>query len=136
MVANNLCNFLQYRETLFTIVHGCVSRQGPSGLTLKGAWEKKEKCANCNRLNLTPALILFGYDEKTTTTEAGFDYILLVAKYFIYKCRINKTRPRVQGFLKELTHMYKIDKFVQSILMKQDKFALKQLAYQEIVKGT
>ena len=96
----------------------------------------KEKCSNRNRLNLTPALLSFYLDMMNIKTEAGFDYILLVAKYFIYKCRINKTRPRVQGFLKELTHMYKIDKFVQSILMKQDKFALKRLAYQEIVKGT
>ena len=68
-------------------------------------------------------------------TETGFDHILMVAKYFVYKSRINKTRPRVQGFLKELTHMYKTDKYMHSILMKQEKFALKWLAYQDPVEG-
>ena len=49
---------------------------------------------------------------------------------------MNKTRPHVEGFLRELTHVYKIDKYVYRILMKQDEFALKWLAYWKLVEGT
>ena len=56
----------------------------------------KEKCVNCNTLILiTPALILFGCDEKIKTF-AGFDYIILVVNSFCLQCRINQIRPRVQ----------------------------------------
>ena len=32
--------------------------------------------------------------------------------------------------------MYEIQKYADSVLMKQDKFTLKWLAYQELVEGT
>ena len=84
----------------------------------------QKKCSNGDRLILTPALILFRYDEKIKT-DAGFESILLVAKEFVYKCNINKLSLHVQGFLRELTHMYKTDKYTHRIVMKQDKFILK-----------
>ena len=49
----------------------------------------KEKSFNCARFSINPTLILFGHDGKTTTDE-GFDFILLHAKFFVYKYRRNK----------------------------------------------
>ena len=64
IVTYNLCRFCNTDRGLSITVYGSASRRRPSGL------------------NLTPALILFGYDEKVKT-DAGFDYILLVAKVFL-----------------------------------------------------
>ena len=86
----------------------------------------KAKTENCIRLKLTPTLILFGCEDRTKTDE-GFDHILLTAKFFIYKCRINKVRPRLQMFLKELKREYIIDKYVHSTTMKREQFVKKMV---------
>ena len=129
VVANNLCIFCHIgRDTIYYYLWHCQQT--------KAFWPEferclKEKCFNSDRLSHTPSLILFGYDEKIKT-DAGYDFILLVAKFFVYNRRTNKNRPHVQGFLKELANIYKIDRYAQSIVMKQNKFALKWLAYQEL----
>ena len=48
----------------------------------------KEKRFNCDQFSLNPTLILLGHGGKTKTDE-GFDFILLHAKVFVYKCRLN-----------------------------------------------
>ena len=78
MVANNLYNFCNTEKDA---IYLWQCKQNRVFLT---EFERylKEKCLNCNRLNLTPAVILFGYDEKTKA-NAGFDYFLLAAKLFV-----------------------------------------------------
>ena len=71
----------------------------------------KEKSFNCARFSINPTLILFGHDGKTTTDE-GFDFILLHAKFFVYKCRRNKLKPTLKVFMHNLKHIYEVDKHV------------------------
>ena len=71
----------------------------------------KEKSFNCARFSINPTLILFGHDGKTTTDE-GFDFILLHAKPFVYKCRRNELKPTFEDFIDKLKHIYEVDKHV------------------------
>ena len=71
----------------------------------------KEKSFNCARASINIAFILFGHDGKTTTDE-GFDFILLHAKFFVYKCRLNKLKPTLEAFTNNLNHIYEVGKHV------------------------
>ena len=81
----------------------------------------KDKCFNCARFSINPTLILFGHDGKTTTHE-GFDFILLHAKFFVYKCRLNKLKPTLETFINNFKHIYKVDKHVH--LMDRSSYLL------------
>ena len=58
----------------------------------------KENSFNYTRFSVNPTLILFGHDGKTTANE-GFDFILLHAKFFVYKFRLNKLKPTLEAFI-------------------------------------
>ena len=78
-------------------------------------------------------MILFGKDKNTKTDEC-FDDILLRAKFYIYKCRINKIVPNIQIFVNyELKTFYKIDKYVHYLEMNTEKFYRKWLLYADLV---
>ena len=93
----------------------------------------KEKCVHCDRLYLNATIVLFGKD-KHTRTDACFDEILLNAKFFIYKCRLNKVKPNTQVFFNnDIKLLYKIDKYLHYQEMQIDKFYKKWRLYTEIV---
>ena len=87
-----------------------------------------EKSFNCARFSINPTLDLFGHGGKTTTDE-GFDFILLHAKFFVYKCRQNKLNPTLEAFINNLKHLYEVDKHVHLMEMTYGKFAKKWTPY-------
>jgi hypothetical protein len=95
----------------------------------------KNKCDHCIRLKLSDILVLFGIDNNVRTDQ-GFDFILLRAKFFVYKCRINNVKPNFNIFLKELEYLYKIDEYIYRISMQQSKFILKWLQYRPLFSAT
>ena len=92
----------------------------------------KEKCDVCYRLSLNIELALFGTDDKTKTDEV-LDLILLWAKFFIYRCRMNGIKPNIEAFLAELRYEYLSEKFVHSLEMRQPDFEKKWLPYLNLV---
>ena len=92
----------------------------------------KEKCENCSNLKLIVELILFGNEENTKTDDA-FDQIILLAKYFIYKCRIDKIKPNIEHFLKELKTSYDAEKYSHSLETTYTRFVKKWYPYQQLV---
>ena len=126
IVSNNKCNFCKCeKDSIFHYLWQCK--------IVQTFWDDfvnflKEKCENCDRLSLNPILVLFGTDNKTRTDE-GFSYILLTAKYFIYKCRIYKTTPSIRNFAKELQYVYTIDNYASKITMKNHQFVNKWAPY-------
>ena len=93
----------------------------------------KEKCDNCVRLKLNPILVLFSHDD-TTTTDEGFDFIILQAKYFIYKCHIREMLPTINGYIEYLKYIYKVDKYMYSLNMSNNKFIKKWASYDAILR--
>ena len=57
----------------------------------------KERCTSCYRLRLSECLILFGIDDNIKT-EKVFDFILLLAKQCLYKCKIEKQLANIDIF--------------------------------------
>ena len=68
-----------------------------------------EKCENASNLRITRNIILFGFDEHIKT-DSAFDFVILYAKLYIYKCKIGKCLPVIPVFLRELTLRYNIEK--------------------------
>ena len=95
----------------------------------------KDKCLNCDRLAMNPTLVLFGTDG-TTNTDDGFDFILLHAKFFVYKCRLNKTKPVMQAFLRELKLTRDVDKYVQQLELSYDKFLRKWMLHDALINNS
>jgi exonuclease III len=126
----NVCSFCNVeKDTIFHYLWECNHVQS--------FWNElvnymKENCTNCDRLQLNAILVLFGNDNKTTT-DTGFRHILLAAKFFVYKCRINKIKPIVQMFLQELSIIYKTDQYVYNVNMKYNEFVKKWASYQQML---
>jgi exonuclease III len=93
----------------------------------------KEKCTHCDRLKLNKTLIMFGCSENVYT-DNGFDFILLHAKFYIYKCKFSKTNPCINAFLNYLKYQYVIDEYIHKIEMKHDKFQVKWLMYNGLLE--
>ena len=131
IVESNRCNFcLSEKDTILHYLWECNHVQQ--------FWNDliqllKEKCTHCDRLELNACIVLFGNDENTKF-DIGFDEILMKAKFFIYKCRINKTKPNIQCFINnDLKQMHEIDKHVHYLEMRIDIFHRKWLLYSNIV---
>jgi hypothetical protein len=130
VVDTNVCNFCKIeKDTVFHYLWECEHVQN--------FWHElvncmKENCTNCDRLELNPTLVLFGNDGKTVT-DLGFRHIMLAAKFFIYKCRINKIKPRIHNYLQELSIIYKTDQYVYKMNMDPVAFIKKWAAYSNLV---
>ena len=58
----------------------------------------KEKCESTASLSLNENIVLFGSDRFFKSDDT-FDLILLLAKLFIYKCKINKDIPLLKQYI-------------------------------------
>lgn len=94
----------------------------------------KNVCRHCDRLNLSDSLILFGCDTNVRT-DSVFDFIVLCAKFFVYKCRYTKTKPLFQVFLQDLTFRYKIEEFCHKTDMTYVKFQQGWLPYMDLINS-
>ena len=56
------------------------------------------KCDHCNLLVFSEELILFGV-KHNVQTDKGLDLILVLAKFHIYKCYMNNTKPNLRAFI-------------------------------------
>lgn len=88
----------------------------------------KEKCPHCDRLKMKKSLVLFGCENNVRTDEA-FDFILIHAKYFIYKCRFTHSKPNLNAFLNYLKYQHQVEEYVYKMEMRYDKFLHKWLLY-------
>ena len=125
----NICNFCdREKDTILHYLWQCEHAQ-----TFWKDFENclKDMCFNCERLSLNDSLVLFGNDGMTRLDE-GFLFILLHAKFFIYKCRIIKIKPTMAYFLRNLHHIKLIDLHVHKIEMKYSKFIKKWLPYNRL----
>ena len=62
----------------------------------------KEKCETVLNVKFTQNLVLFG-TEIDIKTDTVFDLVILQAKQFIYKCKLDKCLPTVSFLLPSTT---------------------------------
>ena len=94
---NNKCSFC-LTETLYNTYFGNVNTANSSGHAFWSYWKRS---TSCYRLRLSECLILFGIDDNIKT-ENVFDFILLLAKQYLYKFKIEKQPPNIDIFRKKM----------------------------------
>jgi len=119
----------QFEETIEHLLWDCK--------TVKDFWNEwiayvKEKCHNCQNLRLTKSIVLFGV-EINTITDNVMDFLILLAKYYVYSCKWNNTRPMVNIFCRIAKSRFKVEKYINTIKGTTDIFRRAWLPYLELV---
>lgn len=89
-------------------------------------------CENTKFLKLNERIILFGHDS-TFRSDPTFDMIILHAKFYIYKCKINRAAPQFICFRRYLKQMYETQKHISVVNMTYNKFETNWFPYKQIV---
>ena len=59
--------------------------------------EINDRGVNAVSITLNESIVLFGHDVNFRSDDT-FDLIILVAKFFIYKCKVKKIIPQFHFF--------------------------------------
>ena len=92
-------------------------------------------CTNAENLTLNGKIITFGNDN-TFNSDTVFDYILLCAKFYVYQCKNEKTKPKLTVFRKILKQRYDIELFNHKLRMTDFEFKLDWLSYMPLLTDT
>ena len=95
----------------------------------------KEKCEVALNVKFTEKLVLFGF-EHNFHTDTVFDLIILAAKSFIYRCKLNKCIPYVSAFRKQLGLMYKVEEFNAKMNFDMQKFSQDWCCYKAFLEDS
>ena len=123
------CTFCRNEEE--TIIHLLWSCP-----VVQSFWKKlqnllQNKCFNCNHLILSEYLVIFSSQDNVTTDKV-IDFIILLAKFFIYKCRFKEVEPEIQAFLAFLKIRYADEDYSARIYGEYDKFIKSWIPYQSL----
>ena len=127
---NDLCNFCNTsKDSIIHMFWQCIFVQR--------FWNEladlmNEKCFNAHNMHLTCPLVLFGQDENVRIDKIVY-FIILYAKQFIYKCKLEKQTPVLQAFLKILKHRYYIEEFVARKNYAYHTFVLEWAPYKPLI---
>ena len=91
----------------------------------------KSKCTHCDRFFFTEQLVIFGVEQRVRLDNA-IDFIILYAKFFIYKCKLEKIVPQCKNFIKALKTRLKIEKYNAIVQNKLNTFQANWLPYKYI----
>ena len=92
----------------------------------------REKCTTAANITFTKNLVLFGTDNNFRT-DYIFDFIILSAKLFIYKCKFDNTAPSILSFRNQLKQKYKVEEYNAKLSLDMFKFDMDWLPYKPIV---
>ena len=70
-----------------------------------------KKCAHAHNFKFTENLVLFG-NCNIIYTDKICNLIILIAKFFIYRCKVQNKPLNIQIFTKELFRRYQIEKII------------------------
>ena len=89
-------------------------------------WTKLEqhmnmRCDHMNNVRFNEHVILFGYANFFISDDV-FDFIILFAKFYVYKCKLANARPVLSVFIKQLHMRYEIEKYLSVIHMEYHTF--------------
>ena len=90
------------------------------------------KCPNTVNLQLSEEFILFGVKENVYT-DVVLDFIILLAKYYIYICKWNNTKPSAHGFQHLLKQRYNIENFYSIVNENKNLFDQVWLPYLDLI---
>ena len=92
-------------------------------------------CIHTQYLNLDLQLVLFGF-RKNNKTDKGFDLLLLLAKFYIYKCKLKNVPLSLAHFKNEAKSRYKIEKCIAYTSCNFERFSKTWLLYNALLNET
>ena len=106
---NDLCEFCgSHSETIQHVLWLCSK--------IQSFWTElsnilNNRCPHIKNLILTEKLVMFG-QSTTLKVDEIFQLIILMAKYFIYRCKVQKINLNIKHFMRELYNRFKIEKHI------------------------
>lgn len=76
-------------------------------------WEQvarllNSRCPHINNCQFSLKSILFGAIEKGNTPDNVFNTIILLGKYYLYKCKVKDNLPQINHFINEIHKVYTV----------------------------
>jgi hypothetical protein len=93
----------------------------------------KENCDNVCNLKMSESMVLFGI-AANMLTDPVFDFIVLLAKQYIYSCRYNGIYPLLIVFKNKLCCRYKVERYNAVICQEVMEFDAAWYYYKELLK--
>jgi len=87
-----------------------------------------EKCLNAFNFRLTETLVIFGIDNNIKI-DSVCAFILLFAKQYLYKCKLDSNAPDIDVFIVKLRNRYKIEEYNARIELRYNDFAARWQPY-------
>lgn len=91
----------------------------------------KDKCPNAQYMRLSKCLTLLGID-KDIKIDKTFYFILMLAKQYIYKCKLDSSQPHINVFRKKLQWRYKIEEYNSKLTNTYQKFRTDWVMYKAL----
>ena len=95
----------------------------------------KSKCYNCARFSFKMDLVIFGISNGIETDKA-IDFIMLFAKFYIYKCRFLDITPNHTSFIVQLKHRLSIERILALKRNNLNQFQILWLPYLQLFENT
>jgi len=91
-----------------------------------------DKCQNTGNLRLSETLVLLGTD-RAIKIDSVCAFILIFAKQYLYKCKLDSNIPDVNIFLRKLHYRYKIEEYNSFINFMYNDFAARWQPYRALL---
>ena len=86
------------------------------------------RCQNAVNFRLSETLVILGID-KTIKIDCVFAFILVLAKQYLYKCKLDKNVPNIHVFRRKLLSRYDVEKYNAVLNFSYNEFAAKWQPY-------
>ena len=93
----------------------------------------RTKCYNCARFSFKLELVIFGHSNNVITDKA-MDLIILLAKFYIYKCRFLDDTPNCLSFVLQLKNRIEIERLIAIRRNKYKQFQLLWFPYSNLLE--
>ena len=106
---SDICEFCNaHSETIHHLIWSC---QKVSTFWKDLSILLNRRCTHTYNFTFSESLVLFGKDNNIETDKIC-DLIILMGKYFIYRCKVQKTNLNLKYFIRELHNRYRIEEII------------------------
>ena len=92
-------------------------------------------CNNACNFKLSESYVLFATDHHLKT-DSILDFIVLLAKQYVFSCKYKKERPLLHVFKHKLTFRYRLEKYNAMLSQNLPQFDAKWFYYVTLVRET
>ena len=126
---SHLCSFCKLKSE--TIIHLLWECKETSKFWKNLANILNRKCLHSHNFRFTPELVLFGISDNIKT-DKNCILIILLAKYYVYRCKVQSVTLNTNIFVKELYHRYSIERIINK---NSNNFKIEWAPYENIFKS-